>query len=74
MNPELSLDLAQQHVREMQREATQCSAPGPEPAAGPSLVRALPSQLRSRIGFALVEAGLRLLTDSPATAAPPGLD
>jgi hypothetical protein len=67
MNPDLSCQLAAEHVRDLRREAAQRSA-----AERPAQAAARP-QLRSRIGFALVEAGLRLLADPPVTARP-GLD
>ena len=56
MNPDLSCQLAAQHVRDLRQEAVRHSA-----AERPATAASRP-QLRSRIGFALVEAGLRLLT------------
>jgi hypothetical protein len=77
MNPWLSSALADSRVRELrqeaacwrtpdiQSEAATCrfgpSGPGARPARG-----ARPnSRVRSRVGFALVEAGLRLLATAP---------
>jgi hypothetical protein len=71
MNPDLTRQLAAEHIRDLRNEAarheaaqhaaTERPAPAPRP------------QLRSRIGFALVEAGLRLLADGSVVARP-GLD
>ena len=69
MNPELSRDLVQQHIRDIWREARQCAAPAQPPAARADRAVTRPA-LRSRIGFVLVETGLRLLADSSVTARP----
>ena len=69
MNPELSRALVTSRIDDIRREAAQSARPG-----RPLARRAAPRpQLRSRIGFALVEAGLRLLADRSVTARP-GLD
>jgi hypothetical protein len=67
MNPELARQLAAEHVRDLRHEATRHGAAQRPAQAAPR------PQLRSRIGFALVEAGLRLLADGSVTARP-GLD
>ena len=67
MNPDLSCQLATQRIRDLRHEAARYGAAERRTQAAPR------PQLRSRIGFALVEAGLRLLAD-PSVTARPGLD
>ncbi|HEX3491260.1 MAG TPA: hypothetical protein VHU92_18065 [Streptosporangiaceae bacterium] len=67
MSPELTRQLAAEHIRDLTHEAARHAA-----AERPALTAPRP-QLRNRIGFALVEAGLRLLAD-PSVTARPGLD
>ena len=66
MNPELSREFVTSRIDDLRRDAALCAGPGtrltPRTAPRP--------RLRSRIGFALVETGLRLLADSPVTARP----
>ena len=67
MNPWMISDLADSHVREIRRQAaeyrTRRRRPGPRPTHHVS--RSL--RLRHRVGFGLVEAGLRVLaTTKPA--------
>jgi hypothetical protein len=72
MNPWILSDLADSRVREMRRQAAECRTAEcrtagrrtrPRPARGVN--RRL--QLRHRLGFGLVEAGLRVLaTTRPA--------
>lgn len=89
MNPELSRAFVSHHIRDIRREAALAagpaeltasstrSAPGQTPGQTRAQTRgqtlAAGPQLRSRIGFALVEAGLRLLADRSVTVRP-GLD
>ena len=76
MNPWLSSALADSHARELRGEPAGRHAPetrrdaalsriGP-PGAGAQAACSAPggSRVRRRVGFALVEAGLRLLADS----------
>jgi hypothetical protein len=67
MNPELTRQLAAEHVRDLRQEAARHAAAQRPTQAAPRPL------LRSRIGFALVEAGLRLLADGSVIARP-GLD
>ena len=69
MNPELSRAFVTSRISDIRREAAQTARPG-QPLA--RRIAPLP-RLRSRIGFALVETGLRLLADRSVTARP-GLD
>jgi hypothetical protein len=64
MNPDLTRQLAAEHIRDLRHEAAR-HATTERPAQAASR-----PQLRNRIGFALVEAGLRLLTDPSVTARP----
>lgn len=85
MNPELSRAFVSHHIRDIRREAALAagpaeltasstrSAPGQTRAQTRGQTLAAGPQLRSRIGFALVEAGLRLLADRSVTVRP-GLD
>ena len=66
MNPELSREFVTSRIDDIRRDAALCSGPGPRLAPR----TAARPRLRSRIGFALVETGLRLLADSPVTARP----
>jgi hypothetical protein len=69
MNPELSRAFVTSRITDIRREAALAAGP-----AQPRVPRTAPGpQLRSRIGFALVETGLRLLADRSVTARP-GLD
>jgi hypothetical protein len=63
MNPWIISDLADSHVREMRRQAAErrTGARRPRPAAY-RVDRRL--QLRHRVGFGLVEAGLRVLAST----------
>jgi len=72
MNPELSRQLAACRIDDFRREVGQREAAQRAGAERPARTAARP-QLRSRIGFALVEAGLRLLAE-PSVTARPGLD
>lgn len=67
MNPELTRQLAAEHIRDLRHEAARHAITERPAPAGPR------PQLRNRIGFALVEAGLRLLADGSVVARP-GLD
>ena len=66
MNPELSREFVTSRIDDLRRDAALCAGPGPRLAPR---IAARP-QLRSRIGFALVEAGLRLLAGRSVTARP----
>jgi hypothetical protein len=69
MNPELSRAFVTSRIHDIRREAALSARP-----AQPLASRTAPGpRLRSRIGFALVETGLRLLAD-PSVTARPGLD
>lgn len=71
MNPELSRAFVTSRIDDLRRDAALCSGPGcagPGPRLAPRT--AARPQLRSRIGFALVETGLRLLADKSVTARP----
>jgi hypothetical protein len=69
MNPELSYAFVTSRITDIRREAALSAGPGQ-----PLAPRTAPlPRLRSRIGFALVETGLRLLADRSVTARP-GLD
>jgi hypothetical protein len=66
MNPELSRALVSNHIRDLRRDAALAAGPAGLPeVTGRAAQR---PQLRSRVGFALVEAGLRLLADRSALA------
>jgi hypothetical protein len=67
MNPWILSDLADSRVREMRRQAAECRTAGrrPRPRLAHGVNRRL--QLRHRVGFGLVEAGLHVLaTTRPA--------
>jgi hypothetical protein len=66
MNPELSRAFVTSRMDDLRRDAALCAGPGPRLAPR----TAARPQLRSRIGFALVETGLRLLADRSVTARP----
>jgi len=72
MNPDLTRQVAAEHIRDLRHEAARHEAARHAATARPAPAAPRP-QLRSRIGFALVEAGLRLLADGSVTARP-GLD
>jgi hypothetical protein len=62
MNPWILRDLADSHVREMRREAARRrSHARPRGSQPMRSVRGGPGRLRQRVGFGLVEAGLRVL-------------
>lgn len=77
MNPELSRALVSNHIRDLRREAALAAGPSrscrSSEVSGPSGRAALRPRLRSRVGFALVEAGLRLLADRSVLAVRPRL-
>lgn len=66
MNPELSRAFVTSRMDDLRRDAALCAGPEPRPAPR----TAARPQLRSRIGFALVETGLRLLADRSVTGRP----
>lgn len=70
MNPEISRQLAASRVDDFRREAARGAAARELTRSARTAPR---PQLRNRLGFALVEAGLRLLAD-PSVTARPGLD
>jgi hypothetical protein len=67
MNPWILSDLADSRVREMRRQAAECRTEGRRPRPRPAHGVNRRLQLRHRVGFGLVEAGLHVLaTTRPA--------
>jgi len=66
MNPYLIAALADQRIREIQKQAPRSHSSPPRPAPQPSNHPLHHVRLRRRIGITLVEAGLRLLATTPA--------
>lgn len=68
MNPWMLSDLADSHVREIRREAAQRRRQArPRESQPIRTASGGPGRLRQRVGFGLVEAGLRVLATTRST-------
>lgn len=68
MNPQTITDLASHRTHEIRSQVADCrrSAQRPQARTTPADRAARRPHLRSRIGFTLVEAGLRLVASAPS--------
>jgi hypothetical protein len=71
MNPQSLADLTSYRVRDIQAQAAQCARPAQRCNLRPEMAGhgAHARPIRSRIGFALVEAGLRLVATASRSQA-----
>lgn len=67
MNMQMMNELTSDRIRDITRQAARSRGPAGQPATSPAAARPHRPRLRSRVGFTLIEAGLRLLATSPGT-------